>query len=322
MVLGWIITGSILGSFAGYITVSTLAALRLTQTVRRLPDMEPSDRGLQYEDVWFKARGEKLNIAAWYIPAEHASRAIIIAHGIGGCRGRDYTLSSLHLVTELIESGFSVLMIDMRGHGESDAARMTYGMNERRDVLGAVDWLLGHGYAPGSIGVLGLSMGGVAGIGAASEEPAIGALVIDSSCADFLDMMRAHFQRFSKLPPIFLHGAVWVAQLLAGANLAKLRPAATLAQLHNLPTLVFHGARDRIVPLEHGQALAHAAKTEIVIAAKAGHLGSFKADPRGYSRRVLQFFSTALDTQRAVRPIPQYVEQDSAWVQGHYSTAL
>lgn len=299
--LEWVVLGSIAGAFAGYTAISTIAAQRLVRSYRRLPLVEPSAVGLVYEDVWLKARGEDLNIAAWHIPAKNPSRAVIIAHGIGGCRGRELTISSMELVQELVESGFTVLMLDLRGHGESDRAWMTYGLHERRDVLGAVDWLLARDYAIGSIGVLGFSMGAVAGIGAAAEEPAIGALVIDSSYANFLDMMHAHFERYSKLPLIFLYGSMFIGKLLIQDDLAKLHPAKTLAGIKHCSSLVFHGAMDQVVPVEHAQALAQAAQAELVLRADAGHLGSYAAHPRAYTRKVIQFFTAKL----AYEPEPE-----------------
>jgi uncharacterized protein len=88
------------------------------------------------------------------------------------------------LAAELYAAGLAVLMIDLRGHGESEGKRYTFGVHERRDVLGAVDFLLKHGFEPGQIGVLGISLGGAAVIRAALEEPAIGALVVESTFAD------------------------------------------------------------------------------------------------------------------------------------------
>lgn len=250
---GLIGLSGVLAGLIGYYALATVAAHRLTRPHRRLPRMTPATVGLAYEDVRIRARDEALNIAAWHIPAPEATRAVIIAHGIGGSRGREFTGSSFALVERLVSDGFSVLMLDLRGHGESDAARMTYGIRERRDVLGAVDWLLARGYAPGTIGVFGLSMGGVAGIGAAHEEPAIGALVVDSACADFLAMMRIHFRRSSKLPLAFLPGALLVAWVLTGENLARLRPAALLRRIARRPVLIIHADGDRLVPVNHGR---------------------------------------------------------------------
>ena len=136
MVLGWILAGGLVGSLGGYFAVSLVAAARMLRPYRKTSQIAPGDVGLHYEDVWLKARGEELTIAAWHIPAEQATRAIILAHGVGGCRGHDYSLSSLHLVTELVESGFTVLMIDLRGHG---AVSYTHLDVYKRQVIAAED---------------------------------------------------------------------------------------------------------------------------------------------------------------------------------------
>lgn len=303
------------GLAAGLITygaVSLGAARRLAQGRRRLPAVEPSDVGLAYEDVWLQARGERLNIAAWHIPAAGAARAVIIAHGIGGCRGHEFTVSSLELMRGLVQHGFTVLAIDLRGHGESDEAPMTYGIRERRDVLGAVGWLLARGYAPGAIGVLGLSMGGVAGIGAAAEEPAIGALVADSACADLLAVLSAHFPRASGLPRWFLPGALLIGERLIGERLRGMRPAEVLQASPRRPTLIIHGGRDRLVPMTHGRALALAAAAELWAVMNAGHLGAFAADPYAYTRRVIEHFDDALVRRPVAQPIAATTEPELA----------
>ncbi len=56
-------------------------------------------------------------------------------------------------------------------------------------MIGAVDYLLDRGYAPGAIGVLGASMGGVAALHAAVGDEAIGAVISDSAFADFGEMI-------------------------------------------------------------------------------------------------------------------------------------
>ena len=291
---GWILLVGVAAALVGYTVVAAVAAQRLLQPRRRPPVSTPAELGLAYEQVRLQARGQALNIAAWHIPSPWATRTVVIAHGVGGSRGREFTVGSLELVEQLMVSGFTVLMLDLRGHGESDAARMTYGIHERRDVLGAVDWLLARGYAPGAIGVLGLSMGGVAGIGAAGEEPAIGALIVDSACADFLAMISLHFRRFSKLPMFVLPGALLIRRLLTGENLARLRPAELLRAIDRRPTLIIHAEGDRLVPVAHAHALAQAGDAELWVTKSTSHLGSFGAEPRAYSERVIQFFRGAL----------------------------
>lgn len=295
--------GGLAAGLIGYGAVSLGAAQRLARGRRRLPAVEPSQVGLAYEDVWLEARDEGLSIAAWHIPAAGSDRAVVIAHGIGGCRGHEFTTSSLDLMRGLVQHGLTVLAIDLRGHGDSDEAPMTYGIRERRDVLGAVDWLLARGYRPGAIGVLGLSMGGVAGVGAIAEEPAIGALVADSASADLLAVLSAQFTRASGLPRWFLPGALLIGERLIGERLRGARPAEVLQAAPRRPTLIIHGGSDQIVPITHAQALAIAAGAELWAVMGAGHLGAFAADPYVYTRRVIEHFDAALVGRPAVHPI-------------------
>ena len=80
--------------------------------------------------------------------------------------------------------GFQVLMLDMRGHGQSEAGGHTFGARERLDVLGAWDWLRAQGFEAGMIGLLGVSMGAAASIGALALEPEIRAVIADGGYAD------------------------------------------------------------------------------------------------------------------------------------------
>ncbi len=290
----WLAFGGALAALAVYIGVAAIVAHQLTTPRRRSPAADPASFGMRCEETWFPARGERVTISAWHLPAPGATRAIIVAHGVGGRRGKEFTTPSHDLLEYLVEHGFTVLAIDLRGHGESSPSRMTYGERERHDILGAVDWLLGRGYAPGTIGVLGLSMGGVAGIGAARAEPAIGALVVDSSCADFLAMLREHFRSYSKLPHFFLPGALLIGCLLTGVQLQRLRPAELLRGMARRPVLVIHARGDALVPATHAQALAEAGSGALWLTDGAQHLGSFAADPPAYCACVGQFFDAAL----------------------------
>jgi uncharacterized protein len=295
----WMLVTSVVAALAGSLTLATVAARRLLRPRRRLPQSTPTEVGLAYEEIQFHARGDALTMAAWHIPAADATRAVIIAHGVGGCRGQEFTVSSLPLVEHLVGSGFGVLMLDLRGHGASASAPMTYGIRERRDVLGAVDWLLAHGYAPGAIGVLGASMGGVAAMGAAGEEPAIGALISDSACADFQAMIQNHLQRRSKLPRFFIPLVLLMGRLISGEDLTRLRPAELLRRISGCPVLIIHAEGDRLVPVAHAHALAHAGDCSLWLTQSPRHLGSFGANQHGYIQRVLAFFEETLTVRRA-----------------------
>jgi uncharacterized protein len=241
-----------------------------------------------------RQRDRHLRLAAWYIPVPDAVGAVVLVHGKDCCRGEELNTDTYELVQSLRTRGFSTLLIDLRGHGESDASRMTYGLRERHDVLGAVDWLVGRGYASGKIGLFGASMGGACALAAAAHELAVGALVTDSAFADFDDMMHRKFRKLTGLPNLFLPGALLVGRLVLRENLRLNKPVRDALHMVGRPVLVIHSDSDQFVPLDHAQAIAIASAAQLWVTKGPHHMASYRQDPSLYCGRVASFFSTAL----------------------------
>ncbi len=282
-----------------YLLVSAWIAWRFTR-VRRTPPTG-GHAGMEQHEVQFPARDGRAGISAWYLPAAPRQGAVILVHGKDGCRA-EHKSPSLDLAQRLRATGLSVLMIDLRGHGRSSPARLSYGWHERHDVLGAVDFLLARGYAPGRIGVLGVSMGGTTAALAAAEEPAIGALVIDSAFASFEQMIERQYARQVALPALFLPGALAIGRLLIGVDVRRVQPLACMPQLRGRPVLVIHSQGDRFVPASDAHALAEACGGECWRTDNQGHTGSYRAVPLAYEVRVTTFFARHLD----VTPPPRH----------------
>ena len=222
---------------------------------------------------------------------------IVMVHGRDASRTAAVGGSFLQEAKLLHDGGYGVLMIDLRGHGQSSDARFTFGLKERSDVLGAVDWLLQRGVAPGRIGVLGLSLGAAAAIGAAAEEPAIGALVLDSGFADINTLIGEQWEKASGLPRPFLYSALFMARLMTGVDLTEAQPERELAQVAPRPVLLIHCAADDYVPpanLESLHAADPAAQTWVIPGANCLHSEGFNADPAAYGARIRDFFHNAL----------------------------
>lgn len=293
---------------ASYVLVCAVVASRFTTGHRCNAQFSPADFGLLHETVELQPRGGKqLRLSAWYLPAQAARGAVVFVHGRDASKGHEVHPDAMGLVRKLLDDGLSVLMLDLRGHGESDEARMTYGFNERRDVLGAVDWLRGRGYQAGRIGVFGASMGGVAALGAAAEEAAIGAVVSDSAFADFGAVLKLNFPRVlrTRLALALLPGALLFVRGMTGASLGQFRPARLAAQLKARPLMLIHSAGDRFITVAHAHQLAEAAGCLAWITQTQGHVASFEADPEGYAQRVRAFYGAHL--LQAV--VPQVLEQ-------------
>jgi uncharacterized protein len=279
-----------------YTIIAFKAASSMIRAKRRRPRLE--DDLSEFQTVRFRSRGDAMYLAASYLQAPNAQQAVILVHGRDVCRGWEFGSSSLGLVARLLEHGYSVMLIDLRGHGESEAAHLTYGLKERLDVLGAVDWLLDRGFQPGQIGVIGASMGGVSAMLAAAEEPAIAAVVSDSAFADFGLMMRARFQRLSGLPNVFLPGVLLAGWVLTGVHLNSLKPAEVAARVQ-AKMLVIHSASDSWIPKHHALALAAATGAETWITPGKKHLASFREHPEEYAVRVIAFL------EQHLKPMPQ-----------------
>lgn len=279
---------------AAYPALVLFVADRFTRPKRIVPRSLPAELEPEYYRAEFFARDESLRIIAWYRPVPSSTAAVIMVHGRDACRGDAVRGDTFALASRIVDNGMSVLMIDLRGHGESGKARLTFGHHERRDVLGAVDFLLARGYSPTRIGVFGASMGGASGIGAAVDEPAIGALITDSTFADLDCLLREQFQRLTRLPRWCLRGSLAAARLLTGIDLTARAPRDLIRSLQNLPILVIHAAHDPFVPVEHAQWLASAGQAGLWITEGSRHLASAAAEGSRYADVVSDFFLKSL----------------------------
>jgi dipeptidyl aminopeptidase/acylaminoacyl peptidase len=285
---------------AGYLAVGAIAADRLTYAQRLFTDDTPQAHGMSYEDVSFPARLDGLNIAAWYIPADEnqtadKSSAIVMVHGWNASRTNAFNHHFLDLAQALQQAGFSVLMIDLRGHGQSADSRFTFGHFERRDVLAAIDYLLARGHQPGKIGLLGTSMGAASVIGAAAEDQAVGAVVTDSLFAEIFPVVKGLWVKQSGLPMIFLYPTTWMFRVENGYDLASARPIDEIGQIAPRPLLMIHCQIDTDVPVEHFQRLHQAASwAQTWLVQDCRHAEIYEFVPQEYNQKVIAFFTDGL----------------------------
>jgi fermentation-respiration switch protein FrsA (DUF1100 family) len=259
------------------------------------PGETPATHGVIYQDVRLPARGGDVQLAGWYMPRAQARRAVVLVHGASVNRWIEFGGGFLHLGVELQRRGFAVLMIDLRAHGESQGERLSFGVEERRDIMGAVDWLKAQGFAPGSVGVLGVSMGASAAIGAAAEDSDIGALIADCGFADMGALLRRHWYSASGgLPGFYLPTTILMGRLL-GYDFFSDRPLDEIGRIAPRPVLIVHGDADGLVPLSDAQQLVAAGPSaELWVVHGAGHGGSYGIDPPAYTERVAAFFERNL----------------------------
>jgi uncharacterized protein len=294
----WVILGLIGLSVILFLAVGVVAAAQLTLPQRVFnPSANPGTIGLDYQDVTFPARSGDATIAAWYIPSEKNQQAVILVHGRDDSRTKAFAGHFIEFAKAFHEKGISVLMIDLRGHGESSDARYTFGLKERRDVLGAVDWLETRGFQPGRIGAFGYSLGAAAVIGAAAEEKDIGAVAVDSAFTEILPVIELNLESATGLPTIFVYPTLWMTRLLFGYDLASSRPINEITKIPPRPLMLIHCDTDKMIPISNMYGLLKVVPgtPSWVIHGCEHALAYREAENRPeYDRRLTEFFNSSL----------------------------
>jgi len=275
---------------------SRLMVRSLTKARRVKINDNPSRLGLSYEDVSFPAASDGVMLRGWYVTSGNSERCIIMAHG-DQCHRADPSIGLLEIARGLMEHGYNVLMFDMRGHGESGEGRLSGGYYERRDVLGALEFVKGRGILPKHIGLLGFSMGAAACLLAAAEDKEVPALVTDSCWADLMDLIKSEVARRPYMPRFLTPIVPVVAKTIYGVDIEEIKPLQAVTKVAPRPIFFIHGEADRKISVDNARRLYQANSSQnnmLWIVPKAGHARGYKSQPEEYINKVTAFFDRTL----------------------------
>ena len=238
-------------------------------------------------------------LSAWWFHDPAARASVIVCHGHGGNKA-----SGLWVGAALFPR-FNVLLLDLRGHGQSGGERTSVGFLERLDILAAVAWLDEQvGRAP--IGVLGISMGGATAILAAAETSRIAAVVADSPFARLRSPVHAAICRRGyprAVSPLLTWSvctiASWQVRVRGGLD-----PIDVVHRIAPRPLFIIHGEADWLIPVENAHDLYRRAgePKELWVVPGVDHACVPQAEPRVYSERVAAFFERWLLVEPSRQP--------------------
>ncbi|MEO0532331.1 MAG: alpha/beta fold hydrolase [Cyanobacteria bacterium P01_A01_bin.123] len=218
------------------------------------------------------------NLYGWWLPIQDSEQVLLYFHGNGG-----NISSNLSHAQRFNRMGFSVLLMDYRGYGQStgpfpsearfyeDAAAMWQYLIETRGIVPEQIVLYGH------------SLGGAIAIQLASQYPGARALVAQGSFTSMRDMARLTW--YENLFPID-----WLLT-------QRFESIDRVPQL-TLPILFIHGDSDTTIPAAMSQSLyqATSANKELWIVADADHNNVAGIAGDEYLRRIQAF----LDEHNAI----------------------
>lgn len=265
-----------------------LQVVIITRPFRNQAQSLPLD--VPYQEVSLTT-SDGLTIRGWYVSGRRAE-AIVLVHGIHA--NRSYLAPEASI---LAEAGYHLLLIDLRGHGQSEGNELTYGYREALDVQAAVDYLAAQPEVE-AIGALGHSLGGAAVVHAAASEPRLQAIVVQSSYRSLPLVIEESFEKYSVLPRWpFAPLIIGLAEFRLGMHIDQVDSARDLAEMPPRPVLIIHSADDPLFPPHHARALfaAAAEPKALLTVAGVGHVNPIFGDEATYRARLLDFFERAFE---------------------------
>lgn len=247
----------------------------------------PASLGLPYRDVWIAVRSgtAREQIHGWWIPASAAKGTILHLHGNG------YNISAnLAQARCFHQLGYTVLMIDYRGYGQSRGAFPTE-QSVYVDAQAAWDYLTHErGISPHQIAIFGHSLGGAIALHLALEQPNAAALIVQSSFTSVREMLDYSGQFWMFPVDWLLH-----QRFDSLAKVAALR----------VPVLYVHGTVDTVTSPQMSQALYEAtqAPRQLLLIPAANHNDVQDVGGQTYLRAIEDFLRSHLTApSRLPRP--------------------
>jgi len=274
-----------------------LLVYMMTHLPRKRVTSNPSDYNLKYEEVDFTSR-DGTPLKGWYLPSQTDSdqqpeKDLIIVHGLGQNRSVPFSL----LKPLLEEDNYNVFLFDLRAHGDSGGDLITFGYNEKEDVISAVDYLQTRHHANSSsknneIHAIGFSLGAASLLLAAAEDERIDKVVADSPFnllrRESLQLLRRFFFPFHYVFQPF----VFFFLRLLGIPPDRVDPLDHVADISPRPLFLIHAEQDRLIDSEETIELYERAKepVQIWISSASKHASTLSEQPDKYLARVRDFF--------------------------------
>lgn len=248
-------------------------------------------RALPHEDVSIRSF-DGLTLYGKYFEFAPGAPIELMFHGYRGNAERDLSGG----VQRCFKLGRSALIVDQRCSGRSEGNVISFGINEHRDCLAWVDFMLRRFGPEVRIILTGISMGAttvlIAG-GTQLPENVIGILA-DCGFSSAKDIIQTVVRKMG-LPPKLSYPFVKLGAKIFGHFDLEEVDAVTAVKNCKVPVIFFHGEEDDYVPCEMSRINYEAcsARKELVLVPGAGHGLCYPVAPAAYLDALRDFFGPA-----------------------------
>jgi alpha-beta hydrolase superfamily lysophospholipase len=234
-------------------------------------------------------------LQGWKVrPAHPNGDWVLLFHGRSQNR-----LAMMNYGHFLLASGYSVVMMDARAHGESGGTIATYGYLERYDSRAILDALTANEHVSHAF-ALGESMGAAVALQSAAMDPRIQGVVAEGAFRnlhevmfDYAGLRLSAFLGKTLFRPAAII-AVHEAEQQGGFRFDDVSPEESVA-VRRFPVLLISGLSDHNIPKRHSEAifLAASGPKELWLVPGARHQKALQTAPAEFQQRVLKLFSSA-----------------------------
>lgn len=233
-------------------------------------------------------------LAGTYIETvKGGKKAVILLHGL--YQNRSMCIPYISMYQQM---GYNVLLVDLRGHGESGGERTDWGIHDVDDMNAWVDFLRSKNPSM-EIGLHGISLGAAMALiySGSDEGRQMKFYVSDSSYGNLMELGKDKVLTYTgddrlvlgmEIINPFLQAAMF---LHTGKLLSDIDPADRVEKMTS-PVLFLHGGSDRLIPSFVAEELlgnSSSTKKELYIFQGASHTMEMAANGEAYRENVQRF---------------------------------
>ncbi len=219
-----------------------------------------------------------------YLSVPDPQGTVVIVHGLG-----DRKESYLDHAEHMRRRNYDVLLMDLRGHGQSGGKQMTMGFREAEDIHAAILWCVEQNLQRPFV-IWGVSFGATSTLLAAEGKAEIyDGLIVESPYNTLRETAAHHGWLMYKLPyypivPLVLK----IFSMRTGVNPEAIDAYRACKQLSGIPVLFVAGGGDPRMPPEHVKKLYECKQGEkdFLIIPEANHGQLFGTDTELYLQSV------------------------------------
>ena len=231
---------------------------------------------------------DNLTLSARYFEYQKGAPIEIIFGGYRGTSERDLSAA----VERCFMVGHSVLMVDQRASGDSGGKVISFAVNESKDCLSWIDFVIKTFGSDVKIVLGGVSLGGATVLSVADKPiKNVWYIIADCPFSSAEDIIKKVMKTDMKLPTKPLFPLVKLSAKLYGRfNLLEVSPKSAVKNA-KIPVIFMHGNKDEFVPYKMSVDMYNLcpSKKALCIIEGAEHGLAYPVNPSKYVNAILDF---------------------------------